>query len=139
MLKVTNKRVSGGILKNKDFKGLVEKRKKAKRWHREALRVWWWVRRRIVVMRALELKVIHETCVTSYQDLVTGVSKKQTLYPLTETLNEEWKLELGGLWGYVFNYMANKLCFYQLEKQESFGPFSVSHAYLCGLGGVVFK
>lgn len=64
---------------------------------------------------------------------------QEALYPLTETLNEEWKLELGGLWGYVFNYMANKLCFYQLEKQESFGPFSVSHAYLCGLGGVVFK
>lgn len=29
------------------------------------------------------------------------------------------------IWGYVFNYSVNEVCFYQLEKRETFGPLTV--------------
>lgn len=45
--------------------------------------------------------------------------------PVPETFQEECTLESGGVWGYVFNYSVNKLCFYQLEEGESVGPLAV--------------
>lgn len=57
--------------------------------------------------------------------------KKHMLYlcriqtPPPETLQEEWVLESGGVWGYAFNYNANELCFYHLEKGETFGPLTL--------------
>ncbi len=40
--------------------------------------------------RAVDLWVICETPVT----------------PPSDTLQEKWTLEMGGIWGYVFNYSA---------------------------------
>ena len=45
--------------------------------------------------------------------------------PPSEALHEKWSWENGDVWGYVFNYMANELHFYNLKKWETYGPRSV--------------
>lgn len=81
--------------------------------------------------RAVNSKMISQTPVTSYQNSTPGgAPKKRVLYlsriqtPPPDTLHEEWNLDSGRVWGYAFNYDVNELCFYQLEKGETFGPLT---------------
>lgn len=74
--------------------------------------------------------VISETPVTVYQEW-RGAPKKRMPYmcriqtPAPADLHQEWRLPDGGIWGYVFNYATREVCFYQLEREETYGPLTV--------------
>ena len=72
--------------------------------------------------------LISETPVTTYRHPSGAPVKKRMQYlcrvqtPPSESLHEKWSLENGDVWGYVFNYMANELHFYNLKNGETYGP-----------------
>ncbi|KAL7370607.1 hypothetical protein ABVT39_005625 [Epinephelus coioides] len=73
-----------------------------------------------------ERNVICSTTVTSFRELWPAPQKRgrhigRMQMPPASALTQEWSLNAGGAWGYKFNYKANEVCFYQLEKGESFG------------------
>jgi len=75
--------------------------------------------------------LISETPVTTYHHSSGAPVKKRMQYlcrvqtPPAEALHEKWSLENGDVWGFVFNYMANELHFYNLKNGETYGPSSV--------------
>ena len=81
--------------------------------------------------RRLDMGLISETPVTTYRHPSGAPIKKRMQYlcrvqtPPVEDLEEKWLLENEHVWGYVFNYMANELHFYNLKNGETYGPHSV--------------
>ncbi|KAL7384415.1 hypothetical protein ABVT39_001785 [Epinephelus coioides] len=73
-----------------------------------------------------ERNVICGTIVTSFRESWPAPRKRvrhigRIQMPPASALMQEWSLDAGGAWGYKFNYKANEVCFYQLEKGETFG------------------